>query len=187
MQSAELHIAETTGWRALLTHAQAVGGLHLPPMIEEFLVSLLYRHVGAGLTPQDMDNGVLDRVDRILYADTSNPAAVGDQCLLFAGLFPEHAIRKGVPVTYFVQVGRTAYREYASKHDSALHALLGEEFVRCMDTLQTLRVLQSGEPCIDGFNAYHLWRELGSQHGWRVLRSMSPALPASGTASRHIH
>ena len=65
--------------------------------------------------------------------------------------------------------------------------MLAEEFVRAMDTLQTVRVLQSGESCIDPFNAYHLWRDLGSTHGWRVLRALSAALPASEQVSRHLH
>ncbi len=187
MAHAELHIAETAGWRALLTHAQLVAGVRLSPAIEEHLVSLLFRHVGAGITTSDLENGFIDRIDRILHADTSDPAVVGDQCLLCAGLFPEHAIRKGVPVSYFVEVGRHAYREYATKHKSEIHGLLADEFVRAMDTLQTLRVLQSGEPCIDGFNAYNLWHELGSAHGWRMLRSMTSALPASCAASQRVH
>ena len=187
MAQAELHLAETAGWRALLTHAQLAAGVRLSPAIEEHLVSLLFRHVGAGITTRDLENGFIDRIDRILHADASDPAVVGDQCLLCAGLFPEHAIRKGVPVSYFVEVGRHAYREYASKHKSEIHSLLADEFVRAMDTLQTLRVLQSGEPCIDGFNAYNLWHELGSAHGWRMLRSMTSALPASCAASRRVH
>jgi hypothetical protein len=187
MLGTELHITQTTGWRALLTHAQLAGGVMLSGMVEEHLVALLFRHVGAELTPADLEAGLLDRVDRILHADTRDPVVVGDQCLLFAGLFPEHAIRKGVPIAYFVEVGRNAYREYATRNDSPLYAVIADEFVRAMDTLQTLRVLSSGEPCIDAFNAYHLWRDLGSAHGWRVLRALSSGLPASEAVSRHLH
>lgn len=187
MHAVELHISETTGWRALLTHAQLAGGLQLAPAVEEYLVGLLYRHVGAALSAHDLENGLLDRVDRLLSADTNDPTVVGDQCLLFAGLFPEHAIRKGVPVGYFVEVGRSAFREYGTRHDSPLHVALADGFVAAMDTLQTLRVLQSGEPCLDPFNAYHLWRDQGSTHAWRMLRSLSSALPATCAASRHLH
>ena len=187
MPHPELHIAETAGWRALLTHAQLAGGVRVSPMVEEYLVSLLFRHIGTALSARDLEQGFVDRIDRIMHADTSNPVVVGDQCLLFAGVFPEHAIRKGVPVSYFVEVGRHAYREYASKYRSEIHTQLADEFVRCMDTLQTLRVLQSGEPCIDGFNAYHLWRDLGSAHGWRMLRSLTTALPGPGSSGERVH
>ncbi|MGE0857969.1 MAG: hypothetical protein AB7I01_03440 [Gammaproteobacteria bacterium] len=183
----ELHIAETAGWRALLTHAQLSAGVRISPAVEEHLVSLLFRHVGAGTSTRDLESGFIDRIDRILHADTSDPSVVGDQCLLFAGLFPEHAIQKGVPVSYFVEVGRHAFREFASKHKSDIHTLLADEFVAAMDTLQTLRVLQSGEPCLDGFNAYNLWHDLGSAHGWRMLRAMTSALPASCCVSEHVH
>ncbi|MCB1747168.1 MAG: hypothetical protein H6977_17110 [Gammaproteobacteria bacterium] len=187
MATQELHIPQTTGWRALLTHAQLAGGVQLDPDVEEHLVSLLYRHVGADVSPREIERGLVDRVDRLLEADTSQPAAVGDQCLLFAGLLPEHAIRKGVPVSYFVEVGRNAYREYASKHRSELHEALATDFVKAMDVLQTLRALQSGSPCIDAFNAFHLWHDLGSAHGWRVLRSMTASLPAACPTSQRVH
>lgn len=187
MAHQDLHIPQTTGWRALLTHAQTAGGVHISQAVEEHLVALLYRHVGADISPSDLEHGLRDRLDRLLHADTSRPCAVGDQCLLLTGLLPEHAIRKGVPVSYFVEIGRNAYREYASKHRAALYESLADEFVRAMDVLQTLRALGSGEPCIDGFNAYHLWHELGSAHGWRVLRALTPSLPASCSTIARVH
>lgn len=187
MPNQDLHIPQTTGCRALLTHAQNAGGLHMSRAVEEHLVALLYRHVGADISPVDIEHGLLDRLDRLLHADTSKPCVVGDQCLLFAGLLPEHAIRKGLPVSYFVEVGRNAYREYASKHRLPLYEQLAEEFVVAMDVLQTLRALQSGEPCIDGLNAFHLWHDLGSAHGWRVLRALTPSLPASCSTSARVH
>jgi hypothetical protein len=187
MERRDLHIAETAGWRALLTHAQIAGGVRVSPAAEEYMVSMLFRQVGAEISLIDPESGLLDRLNRMLTVDTVEPALIGDQCLLLCGLFPENAIREGIPVTYFVQVGRNAFREYASRHGSELHALLADEFVLAMDTLQTIRLLQSGKPCIDGFNAYHLWRDLGSSHGWRVLRGMTTGLPAGCGSSESIH
>lgn len=187
MLNCELHIAETAGWRALLTHAQASASLQLTPAVEEHLIGILFRHVGVHTRFTPSENGLMDGLDRVLSTDVSDPVLVGDQCLLAAGLFPEQAIRRGIPLTYFVQVGRNAYREYASKHRSVLHALLSDEFVASMDSLQTLRLLQSGEPCIDGLNAYHLWSDLGSSHGWRVLRSMTGSLPVPVNTCEHVH
>ena len=187
MLSPELHIAETAGWRALLTHAQITGGVCVSPAVEEHMTSMLFRHVGAQLTQADLENDLIDQLEQMITANSTNLAAVGDQCLVLAGLIPEHAIAKGIPVTYFVQLGRNAYQDYAAKHHAKLHALLSEEFVLAMDTLQTVRLLQSGEPCIDGFNAYHLWRELGSSHGWRVLRGLTAALPGSSETGGYVH
>ena len=151
------------------------------------MISMLFRHVGAQLTQADLENDLIDQLEQMITANSTNLAAVGDQCLVLAGLIPEHAIAKGIPVTYFVQLGCNAYRDYAAKHHAKLHALLSEEFVLTMDTLQTVRLLQSGEPCIDGFNAYHLWRELGSSHGWRVLRGLTAALPGSSETGGYVH
>ena len=187
MESCDLHIVETAGWRALLTHAQIAGGVRISPAAEEYMISMLFRQIGIEMIGMDPEIGLLDRLNQMLMADTVDPALIGDQCLLLAGLFPENAIRKGIPVAYFVQVGRNAYREYASRYGSDLHALLGDEFVLAMDTLQTVRLLQSGKPCIDGFNAYHLWRDLGSSNGWRVLRKLTTALPASCGSSNSVH
>ncbi len=187
MLSPELHIAETAGWRALLTHAQIAGGVCVSPAVEEHMIAMLFRHLGAQLSQGDMDNDLIDQLEQMITGNTANLATIGDQCLVLAGLFPEHAIAKGIPVTYFVQLGRNAYRDYAARHHTKIHQLLGEEFVLAMDTLQTVRLLQNGEPCIDGFNAYHLWRELGSSSGWRVLRGLTASLPASCETSGHVH
>ena len=121
MPQYELHIQQTTGWRALLTQAQTCAAEWLSQDVEEHLVGLLYRHVGAEISASDIEQGILHRADRLIGADTADPATVGEQCLLFAGLLPEHAISKGVPVSYFVEVGRNAFREFASRHRSSVN------------------------------------------------------------------
>lgn len=187
MAEQQLHLTNTVGWRALLNHAQYAGGVRLSAEVEEHLVALLLRYVGAEVSSADIENGLLDRFDRIANVDTRDPAVLGDQCLLFAGLIPEHVIRRGLPVAYFVQLGRSSYRDSATRGQAGLYRELDREFVCAMDTLQTLRVLDSGEPCIDGFNAFCLWHDLGSRHGWRVLRSITPSLPASVSVSDLVH
>lgn len=188
MANQHLHLASTAGWRALLTHAQHAADVVLPIEVEEHIVGLLYRYIGEELSTAELENGMLNRFDRIANADTRRSDVVGDQCLLYAGLIPEHVIRKGMPVSYFVQLGQSSYAECGQRASEGLvYAALSREFVHAMDTLQTLRALQSGESSIDGFNAFHLWHDLGSQHSWRVLRSMSAALPASGDVSQLLH
>lgn len=184
------HTAEnnrTATWHALLTHAQHGSGLLLPREIEVHLVSLLMHYLGQAEVSGDFDKGLLNKLEQMMASDSNDPAVVGDQCLLFAGLFSEHAIRKRVPVSYFVEVGRNAYREFASKHELPLYAMLAESFVPAMDTLQTLRQMYNNTPCLDGFNAFYLWHELGSASAWRTLRQMTPALPASCSTSHAIH
>lgn len=187
MANHQLHLAATAGWRALLTHAQHAAGVVLPAQVEDHMVSLLYRYIGADISATDLDQGLLERFDRIAHADTTKPAVVGDQCLLYSGLIPEHVIRKGLPVSYFVQLGQNSYADPGLRPEGAVYAELSKEFVHAMDTLQTMRVMHSGESCLDGFNAFGLWHDLGSKHGWRVLRSLTDALPVSGTLSQLVH
>ncbi|MGE4617202.1 MAG: hypothetical protein AAEJ43_09320 [Gammaproteobacteria bacterium] len=118
MESCNLHIVETAGWRALLTHAQIAGGVRISPAAEEYMLSMLFRQIGVEMLGVGPKTGLLDRLNQMLMADTVDPALIGDQCLWVAGLFPENAIRKGIPVAYFVQVGRNAYREYAARYGS---------------------------------------------------------------------
>jgi phosphodiesterase/alkaline phosphatase D-like protein len=91
-------------------------------------------------------------------------------------------------VTYFVQVGRQAYHDHAARSGGSEQSLfreLAEGYVRLLDVLLTIREANADRPCIDGLNAYQLWRETGSHHGWQVLRQLTPALPASATHALH--
>lgn len=115
------------------------------------------------------------------FGGCENSRDVGDQCLITAGLFPEHAIERGIPITYFVQAGTHAYLEYHGRARQELYGYLASSFVACMDVLQTLRESENGEPCIDAVNAYDLWWEAGSSHAWRALRHFTPALPGGQT------
>lgn len=59
---------------------------------------------------------------------------VGDQCLIYAGLFPEQAARRRVSHRYFIDLGRTAYSEVAQGTPSSL-GVLYERLSRTFDSL----------------------------------------------------
>lgn len=190
MSSHQLHLPSTAGWRALLTHAQFAAGVNLMPAIEEHLVALLVRYVGSGADAGDVPSvemaarqGHTGRGDAV----DQGAGSMGDQCLLSAGLFPERVVNEGLSLSHFVRAGRDAYRDYATRHDSGLHGVLAQHFVAAMDVLQTLRALQAGTPCIDGVSAYALWHELGSAHGWHVLRKLTSSLPVAAPVSTSVH
>lgn len=184
----ELHLPEAAGWRGLLTQSQQHSHAFLPEAVEEYAVCLLYRMLGSA-----GENRALSArfARQLLSAGNSNArdlAAVGDQCLLFAGLFPEHAIRQRIPLSYFVQMGQHAYREHAAKlrgEERAIYQALGEHFVATLDVLLGIRELNEGGPCLDGLNAFQLWSEAGSSHGWHTLRQMTDSLPARVNLVKH--
>ncbi len=178
MSRYELHLTEAAGWRALLTEAQLVARTYLSEDVEEHLVWILYKYLG--IPGEGDDSLALTMLQSLLQHEPTcveDLPVIGDQCLLFAGLFPEHAIRKGIPITYFVQLGRHAYHKSSIDGDGASYVDLCDDFVAIMDVLHTLRELRNGQPCIDAMNAYHLWNDAGSTHAFEVLRRFTPALP----------
>lgn len=185
----DLQLAEAAGWRALMTLAQQNAQIFLSDAIEQYAVSLLYRSLGtaaSGRGPQ------VTRFTKNLLAARHHPVAnlpaVGDHCLLFAGLLTEQAMLQGIPVAYFAQVGQQAYHDHAARtpgEDGLLYRELAQHFVGLLDVFLTMRELTAAAPSLDGLNAYQLWCETGSHHGWQVLRALTPALPALATHARH--
>ncbi|MBI2799965.1 MAG: hypothetical protein HYX63_06690 [Gammaproteobacteria bacterium] len=188
-QSMDLLVVEVAGWRALLTTAQHRAHIFLPAGIEQYLVRLLYGTLG-----QPSANSVTDTVsffERLAARSASSPTAatVGDQCLLFAGLFPEYAIRKGIPLAYLVQVGANAYREQGAQAPDpttrSIVVAMADHFVPLLDVLHTLRELQQENSCIDPLNAHDLCIRFGSAHARHVLQRVTSGFPAAANFVRH--
>ena len=98
--------------------------------------------------------------------------AVGDQCLLTSGFFPQQAHRKRVRLNYFVQLGQAAYLQLAESSIQSIACLysgLAEQFVRMMDVLQTLKGLSAAEPLLTPLDAIDLWQQTGSDRALQAL------------------
>jgi len=106
---------------------------------------------------------------------------VGDQCLLYSGLFPRRARRRRVPVQYFVDLGRSAYAQLAEVEHGLgeLFERLSRDFVVLMDVLQAMKALGQSEPLLDPWEDAALWRHTGSRSAHRRLQSVSQALRAA--------
>ncbi len=178
MQIIDIHLAEMAGWRALLSKAQFVAKLELHTMLEEYLVRMLYRTTRDPMPvsydePSDYIRAVVGRPIK----DPEDLRVVGDRCLMFAGLFSEHAIGKDVSIAYFVKIGQAAYQEFGQYAGDPVFWMLSEFFVDVMDVLQTLREVEHDNSCIDPLNAYQLWHDTGSAHAWTTLQRITSALP----------
>ena len=97
---------------------------------------------------------------------------VGDECLIFAGLFPRQAEKKQVKINYFVDLGRAAYLA-VSKKANDLYGSLSVHFVVLMDVLQSIRSHHDLMP----LEAYEQWERVGSQRAYRILREYTGAVP----------
>jgi hypothetical protein len=97
---------------------------------------------------------------------------VGDQCLLYAGLFPHQAEMRHVKITYFVDLGRIAYTTI-SKTTNDVFSALALQFVALMDVLQSI----PEKPVLSPLEAYEQWDKLKSKRALQILQGYSKGLP----------
>ncbi len=130
-------------WHRLVTEAADSAGQKLDEACESYLVFLLMRY----LQKPEMVKTVLAlhflkglrKQGRVRQEHMQD---VGDQCLIFAGLFPEQAEKRLVSIDYFVKLGRSAYSvvaDHASKGWASLYRSLSETFVILADVLHATR------------------------------------------------
>jgi len=159
-------------WQALVAEAEALSGVQLGEELESYLVFTLMRY----LRRPEMVQRIL-ALDFLEAFQRSHPQRnealrdVGDQCLLFSGLFPRRAERRRVRVSYYVKLGRSAYQTLADSLSKTtdLFALLAEEFIAAMDTLQAIRVLGQQTTGLLPAQAYELWQDTASRQAYAEL------------------
>jgi hypothetical protein len=154
-------------WQETVKGAEDRCHVHLHAELEAYLVSLLIRFTNQPqLGEQAMAAEFLRALQERELIRRYSLAHVGDQCLLLSGLFPGMAEHRMVKISYFIDLGRSAYANISNTtHD--LYADLASQFVVLMDVLQSLNARHVLLP----LEAYDLWKESGSQHALAVLRS----------------
>ncbi len=181
MQSLLLHPTPTAQWRAIVHEAQAAADRHLDEDLESYLVFLLMRFTDR----PEMVNAVLaleflSGVASLGSLRQERLRDVGDQCLIYSGLFPRQAERRCVNIGYFVGMGRTAYQQLSDvmRHQhSELFGQLAQAFVALMDVLQMIRELGEGRPSLDLLRAMESWSATGSRYALHVLQGATDATP----------
>jgi len=109
---------------------------------------------------------------------------VGDYCLIFAGLFPKIARRRLVRISYFVNIGQSAYMQLSMHPDeqalSILYQKMAHSFVVSMDILQSLR----GADGLTLAEEMDLWNDCRSKRAYSRL-CISGSIP--GLKSESVH
>ena len=189
MSHVMLHTPDTALWHALVGEAQAVAGYTLAQETESYLVTTLMRFIGNMSQSTNEHNHSMDMLDdfldtgRIRYG---NMQEVADQCLIFAGLFPDYAGQKQISINYFVELGQGTYAELAAGKADNVYAQMSRDFVKLMDVLQSLREIDDGYSCLDPMQAHELWTGTGSQNARKTLEKISGStLIVHGTNSIH--
>ena len=179
----------TALWQRLVRESANENGLTLDAELEAYLMILLQRFIRR----PELMHAIMGR--DYLKAHTLGGGLraehlrdVGDQCLLFAGLFPGVAHKRRVSISYFIDLGRTAYIDLANALNQGtgqlFHTLAGA-FVTLMDTLGTLRA-RAAFSDLTALDQFDLWYSCGSQAARRALARITDATPAP-PLSQHRH
>jgi hypothetical protein len=166
----------TALWQGIIHEAEMQCTIKLREEIESYLVFLLMRYMDK---PQLLHHimatefmGALQenrRKQQILFQE------VGDKCLLFSGLFPQIAEKRFVKISYFVEMGQSAYFTL-SKKSNDLYGMLSKQFVPLMDILQSIRSSENFTDLMP-LEAYELWNDTGSQRAFYRLKTYTQAIP----------
>ncbi len=173
--------SSTSQWQRIIHEAGESCQLQLDEEMESYLVFLMMRF-------QDCPE-VAESVIALEYLNSQLASGrlkqdqlreVGDRCLLFSGFFPKRADKCRVKISYFVEIGRSAYHQLAGHSVAKIQQLylhLAEGFVPLMDVLQTVRQMGQDLPVLGPLEATELWQDTGSKSALSSLRNHTNALP----------
>lgn len=160
-------------WQEVIKNAENRCAITLKEDLEAYLVSLLIKYTNKPeVAKQILAPAFLEALKTRTIERSVTLQLVGDQCLIFAGLFPKAAEKRLVKIKYFVDLGRSAYSAISCKTND-LFGSLAIEFVVLMDVLQSIRAYPELMP----LEAYEQWTQLGSQRAFKILQEYSRILP----------
>jgi len=160
-------------WHEVIKNAENRCSIALNDELEAYLISLLMRYSNKPEMAQEIfARSWLDALNRQDKQRSLFLQNVGDQCLLYAGLFPQQAKKRHVNITYFVDIGRAAYGNI-SKTANDLYWILALQFVALMDVLQSI----PEKPVLLPLDAYEQWEKLGSKRALQILREYTKGFP----------
>lgn len=166
-------------WQDAVKTAEDRCAITLHPQLESYLVTLLMRYANQpGLVHEILADSFLHALSLQLTQRKVACQMVGDQCLLFAGLYPRATERKHVNLSYFVDLGRSAYANVSNRNRD-LFGSLAIEFVVLMDVLQSI----PSHAALLPLEAYEQWTQVGSQRAFRALQEYTQAGSHKGRKS----
>lgn len=166
-----LDSSELCQWHTLVQDAEQDYGCHLDESMQSYLVFTLMRFA----KNQQLNSQAL-AIDYLTTHHLHNSLRneqlrdIGDQCLLVSGLYPQSAEKRQVGVTYYVDLGRSAYHHISTVTQQGIAELyqqLAESFILLMDLLQTIR--QYSMPALQPIAAMDLWQQTGSRAAYEQI------------------
>lgn len=176
-QNLILEQTEVAQWHSLIKDAEEQCSCSLNESMESYLVFTLMRFMKhQDLATQTMALEYLRAHGLPKSMRIEQLRDIGDQCLLLTGLFPQRAEKRLVRVSYYVDMGRSAYHhisDHVQKSVAELYRQLAEAFVTLMDLLQTIREFST--PALQPIQNLELWSDTGSKGAYdRLTNNATP-------------
>lgn len=187
--SAIIHEPTTMAtWHRMIIEASADVGTELDEDTESYVVFLMMRYLRrTDLLRTVLAMDFLHALQQQRRRRHETLRDVGDKCLVLTGLFPGQARRRRVRLSYFVDLGRSAYDEVAESGPPAQSAIcrrLAATFVAVSDVLRALRGREH-LPLMDVAEAFERHVDTGSALAASCLLEYTDATPISGGNQRH--
>lgn len=166
--------SETSQWYNLVLEAEGLSECGLSETSESYLVFLLHRFTQKPEIAQSvLALSFLDGMNSIGKTKLESLREVGDQCLLFAGFFPEQAAKRLVDVGYFIDLGRTAYDEISTLERYESSEIFSELTETYLDMLQILHAIRNmnDKNRITPLLAMEIWQKTNSQEMLRCMKN----------------
>lgn len=160
-------------WQDIVKQAENKCSVNLKKELESYLISLLMRYTDK---PEVVKEIIATNFLQALSNHKNQRDVlqnIGDQCLLFAGLFPRVAEKRLVKLSYFVGLGQGAYATISSCAND-LYDSLALQFVVLMDVLQSI---PQERYVLLPLEAYEQWTEVGSQRALKILQGYTNCIP----------
>jgi len=166
----------TAQWHNLITDAQTENGIQLNENIESYLINtLIYYTQRPEIAARIFAIDYMRALHQQGQTRSMQLRELADQCLLYAGLFPQHAKRHNVKASYYVDIGRSAYSDISNNNHqlSSIFADLSDNFVKLMDTLLAIHDIDdidSTNYILDPKHALQTWQQTKSQQALRMFQ-----------------
>jgi hypothetical protein len=181
MNTLVINSTATAQWHDLVHDAEHMCHTQLGEELQSYLVFLLMRYLKASelsnyIIAIDYLNGL--KAHGCLRQERLRK--VGDICLLHAGFFPGRAEKRCVRISYYVDIGISAYALLAHSiagMKAKIFEKLSCQFVALMDVLQAIREIGSDKPALQPLQAIELWQDTNSAYARVILSRYTKAIP----------
>ena len=129
--------AYTNAFFTVVNETQESTGYELPVHLEHYVVMVLAIHI-------DKPNWHPEESFAEAYLkmnSRSNAKELGDICLFVSGVFPNYGSKKGLPRSYFQDIGKSSYSQVTGElfTDLSLHFDFLSDFINISLSTPTLR------------------------------------------------